>query len=98
MRRVFLGNEFDSNGFSISEDYCKDSNACGPNKIAIIDGSGNKKVIIPRENPERNYCLPKMDFAKDILNQNAPFEDIDFTSFIPIFEIIRDILRNETQA
>ena len=93
MRRIFLGNEFDSEGFSISEEnyYCKDHRACGENSIAIIDGSDTKKVIRPREQPPVNYCLSKMQFANKILAKEPPFNNIDFSSFIPLFEIIKDI-------
>jgi len=94
LRRIFLGNEFDSDGFSISaEDYfCKDKNACGENSIAIIDGSDLKKVIHPREKPPVNYTLSKMMFAKKILLQEEPFNNLDFSSFVPLFENIRDII------
>lgn len=95
MRRIFLGNEFDSDGFSLSEEnyFCKDKNACGENSISIIDGSDLKKVIRPREKPSVNYALSKMQFAKKILSQEAPFNALDFLSFVPLFENIRDILR-----
>lgn len=93
-RRIFLGNEFDSDGFSIGEEnyFCKDKHACGEKSITIIDGSDPKKVIRPREKPSINYGLSKMNFAKKVLAQEAPFDDFDFSSFIPLFEIIRDIL------
>lgn len=93
-RRIFLGNEFDSDGFSKSaEDYfCKDKNACGENSISIIDGSDLKKVIHPREKPTINYALSKMLFAKKVLLQEEPFDNLDFSSFVPLFESIRGIL------
>ena len=97
LRRLFLGNEFDSDGFSNLEDnyYCKDKNACGEDSIAIIDGSKQKKVIHPRENPSINYCLPKSKFADLVLKGEEPFDRFDFSNFIPLFNIIRDILAAE---
>lgn len=93
LRRLFLGNEFDNDGFSLSEDYfCKDKNACGENSIAIIDGADLKKVIIPREKPSVNYALSKMQFAKRILAVESPFDSFDYSAFVPLFETIRDIL------
>ena len=94
MRRIFLGNEFDSDGFSLSEEnyFCKDKNACGTKSITIIDGSNLKRVIHPREVPSINYALSKMEFAKRVLAQEPPFDSFDFSSFIPLFEVIKDIL------
>lgn len=96
-RRLFLGNEFDSDGFSSAEDnyYCKDKNACGEDSIAIIDGSSQKKVIHPREKPSINYCLSKSDFADRVLKGEEPFDQFDFSSFIPLFKIIKEILSEE---
>lgn len=95
-RRVFMGNEFDKNGIYLGDDYqllCCDRNSCGEQKIQIIDGSGNKKVIEPYgKNKERNYALTKMDFAKMILEQKSPFGQMRFDGFIPLFEIIKKII------
>lgn len=97
IRRIFMGNEFNEKGFSISPKgfYCPHSKCCGPNKIDIIDGSDPKKVFKPMgENDEINYAMTKMDFANHILNGDAPFDNIDFSAFIPLFEVIRDILNS----
>lgn len=94
-RRLFLGNEFEENGFYVSDSknyFCKCKNVCGENSISIIDGSDLKKVIIPKEKPETNYALSKKKFAEKILKEESPFNKMDFSSFIPVFEIIRDIL------
>lgn len=93
-RRIFLGTEFDEDGFSLATTdnyYCRDKNAC--TKMQIIDGSGSKKVIIPKsENSNRNYALSKMAFAKMVLGKEKPFEKMSFEGFIPLFEVLRDIL------
>lgn len=100
VRRIFMGNEFDKEGFSINSDefYCKNKDCCGPEKIDIIDGSDKKKVMKPWEKEKtangepKNYALSKMNFATYVLERKKPFEQMDFSCFIPIFEIIRDIL------
>lgn len=94
-RRIFMGNEFDKEGFSLGAEkyYCKNRDCCGPQKISIIDGSDKKKVIKPwSQNKETNYALSKMNFATYVLDCKEPFNCMDFSNFIPLFEIIRDIL------
>lgn len=98
-RRVFLGSEFNADGFYIGNDaryFCRDKNSCGESKIQIIDGSGNRKVIEPYgSNSETNYALTKMDFANKILAGEAPFDQMDFSGFIPLFEVLNEILNAE---
>lgn len=95
-RRVYLGNEFNEMGFLQKEDgttmFCSDRNACGPNKIAVIDGGDKKKVVRVPGDDGVNYALPKMEFANAILTKTAPFNSMDFSAFVPVFEMIRDIL------
>lgn len=97
-RRIYLGNEFNENGFMCCEDgtmmYCSDRNACGPNKLSVIDGGDKKKVLKAPCNEETNYALSKMDFANLVFDKIEPFESMDFSSFVPIFEMIRDILED----
>ena len=64
----------------------------------IIDGSDKKKVIKPWDGGvKKNYALSKMEFAKRILNKEKPFDNMDFSNFIPLFEIIKKVL-NEPYA
>lgn len=95
VRRIFMGNEFDNEGFSIHGEkyYCKSKDCCGPQKISIIDGSSKKKVIKPwSQDKETNYALSKMNFATYVLEAKEPFNNMNFSNFIPPFKIIRDIL------
>lgn len=94
-RRIYMGNEFTENGYLIAgrEFSCTDLNCCGPEKINIIDGSGKKKVYEVKDTTEKNRALSEMCFATYILEKRKPFDEMDFTGFIPLFEIIRDILR-----
>lgn len=99
-RRVFFGKEFDKSGHCYDGDtiyYCKDHNAVGPEKLTIIDGCSEKKVIKigANESEKTNYALSKMNFAKMVLNKQEPFEKMNFNGFIPLFEVIRDILELE---
>lgn len=98
-RRVYLGNEFNAMGFHQNEDgsflFCADRNACGPNKINVIDGGDKKKVFKVPGDDGVNCALSKMDFANAILSRNVPFDNMEFKHFVPVFEMIRDILADE---
>ena len=91
-RRLYIGGEFDSTGMGDGV-RCgkKSSNKCGDGKIDIIDDD----VYKAEKGNTINIALPKKDFAERIACQNSPFEDVDFESFVPIFEIIREILVSE---
>ena len=95
-RRIFCGDEFSELGFFEKDGrqfFCCDRNACGKNSIKIIDGGRDKKVIEPySENSNTNYALPKMDFAKKVLAKEKPFDRVNFDGFIPLFEVLKDIL------
>lgn len=93
-RRIFMGNEFSETGVLLDgrDFHCTDINCCGPHRIGIIDGSGKKKVYKIEDADEKNCALTKMDFATYVLEEKVPFSQMDFSGFIPLFEIIRDIL------
>ncbi len=88
-RRLYVGGEFDSTGMGDGV-RCgkKSSNKCGDGKIDIIDDD----VYKAEKGSTDNISLPKKDFAEKIAGHNSPFEDVDFESFVPIFEIIKEIL------
>lgn len=65
---------------------------CGPNKISIIEGSSDERVVDPRNDDSPNYALSKSKFADYILNQQKPFDNFNFDNFLPIFKIIKQIL------
>ena len=88
-RRLYLGGEFDSYGMGDGIHCGKKSiNKCGEGKIDIIDDD----VYKAERGSTTNIALPKKEFAECIASGTAPFENVDFESFIPIFEIIREIL------
>lgn len=93
-RRLFMGNEFDERGVSQDHQYlCANRNSCGPSKISIIEGSDKDRVtrILDDQDKKTNYALPKSKFAELILNQEPPFDHFDFTNFLEIFKIIKEI-------
>ena len=95
-RRLYLGNEFNSNGYMTKEDKCcEKKKLCGSDKISIIDGSSGERVINPKEDNSPNFALSKMDFAECVLEKKSGFENFDFSNFVPIFEIIKEIIENE---
>jgi len=95
-RRLYLGNEFNGNGYLTKEGkLCEKKKLCGSDKISIIDGSSGERVINPEEENGPNYALSKMDFAECVLNEKSGFENFDFSNFVPIFEIIKEIIENE---
>ena len=91
-RRLYLGGEFDNTGMGDGVRCGKrSSNKCGDNKIDIIDDD----VYIAEKGSTDNIALPKKEFAENIAARKAPFDLIDFESFLPVFEIIKEILLSE---
>jgi len=94
-RRLFMGCEFDSDGVSLDATmFCNERNSCGDEKIRIIDGHEKSPRVYRISDKEKtNIALSKMKFATSILNGQAPFDQMDFSNFIPLFETIRAILQ-----
>lgn len=87
-RRLYMGNEFVENqGIHKSEElFCPLKTKIGPASIAIIDD----KVQTFRD--KKNCALPKEDFASNILNKMDGFEKHSYEAFLPIFQVINQIL------
>ena len=95
--RLFMGIEFDEKGFFLSDErrinllYPKKN--CGKDKINILDG--NCVNIVERRNGKSmNVALSKYRFAWNILKNEPGFNNFDFSNFIKIFEMIRDIIEH----
>lgn len=93
--RLFMGNEFDEKGFFLSDErrinLLHPKKNCGKDKINILDG--NCENIVERRNGNRkNVALSKFRFALNIYNNEAGFDNFDFSNFILIFEMIHNIL------
>lgn len=96
-RRLYMGGEFDRRGIASTIDrFCEKKNACGPNSIAILEGSSKERVTSLNNDDGTNYALPKSQFASLILSKTPPFDHFDFTNFLPIFETIKHIIEKET--
>ena len=92
-RRLYMGNEFDEKGINYSKDiFCEKRNVCGPEKINIIEGSSGERVVQLSDSSGPNLALSKMEFATKIFEQKAPFDKFDFSSFLPLFKIVKEIL------
>jgi len=94
VRRLYMGNEFDSRGLAPSIDrHCENAKICGSGKIGVIEGSqGDKITSIDGTDGIANYALSKMNFAKHVTMHP---EDYNFDNFIEIFKIIKVIIAEE---
>lgn len=95
-RRLYMGYEFNKLGYSkLLKLMCEQRNACGEGKIDIIEGRENERVINLDDENSVNYSLTKTKFAEYILNKIPPFDKFDFSNFVEIFKIIREICNKE---
>lgn len=91
-RRIFTEDEFDVNGEGLNIPY-RCLNLCHNKERYGVVGSDKKTVIRTGSHEEINYALSKMAFAESVLNKVNPFDQMDFSGFIPLFEKIASILR-----
>lgn len=93
LRRLYMGNEFDSRGLATKIDrICEKARKCGPKSIDIIEGSkGEKVTAISDSEGKTNYALPKTSFAKYVLENPDKF---NFDNFAEIFRIIKAIIED----
>lgn len=93
-RRLFIGNEFNTNGISINGTLmCKAIDKCGTNSIKILDGSGKTPVYDQKDENKKNIALSKKKFAENIKNDVENFNDFDFKEFNKIFDIFDKIIK-----
>lgn len=95
--RLYMGNEFDERGRSKQGNkLCTNKSKCGTNKINILS-RGKEEIVksdLTDEADDVDYFLSKSDFAWNIYNKEAGFNNFDFSDFIKIFEMIRDIIEH----
>lgn len=95
--RLYMGNEFDERGRSKQGNkLCTNKSKCGTNKINILS-RGKEEIVksdLTDEADDVDYSLSKSDFAWNIYNKEAGFNNFDFSDFIKIFEMIRDIIEH----
>lgn len=95
-RRLFIGKEFDENGLSSDSRYlCIYKNFCGPKKNNIIESRSDKGVVLINGDRTKNYAWTKTDFANCVLDRVAPFDKFDFSNFVEIFKIIKEICNKD---
>lgn len=86
-RRIYLSNEFDPiTGKHRTEDLTMRKRTDAKSSYPKIIDSG-----VFKPNGE-NVALSKNDFANLIATRNAPFHDISFEEFRPIFELLSSII------
>ena len=90
-RRIFTEDEFDVNGEGLNIPY-RCLNLCHNRGRYGVVGGDKKTVIKTGSHEETNYSLSKMAFAESVLNKEKPFDQMDFSGFIPLFEEIASIL------
>lgn len=88
-RRLYMGKEFSNmSGIHCKKDrFCVNKNKCGEKSISILDSE-----IYLLNDEHKNIALSKNDFADNILNEIAPFDNINYENFKSVFEIIDEII------
>ena len=73
---------------------CNNRKVCGQNIIRVLSGSDNEKVYdLDKDDNSTNYAMTKEDFFTKLINNNH--NDIDFTLFNSIFNIIKEIINGD---
>lgn len=92
-RRLYCGNDFNIKGINDNtHKRCDNRNECGPDKIRVLSGAGNEKVfdLASYDDNDTNYALTKESFFEKVINDDS--NDIDFSSFNLILDIIKEII------
>ena len=94
--RLFFNGEFTNHNFHIVDDYVLSRELQhNASPIGLIDGSSGLKVY-KKDAPTHNYALSKNKFADLVLTKVSPFESMDFSGFIPLFDAINEIINGNT--
>lgn len=89
-RRLYLTSEFNERGRLISN---VDISCENTEKIKRYLDANNSKIIDDGVTDGKdNFALSKNCFANNVLNEIAPFDNVDFDGFKCVFEIIREII------
>ncbi len=91
-RRLFLGEEFYESGISKCQTY--QTRFKGIQNKVSVNGVIDEKVYNLQSDPQfkTSIALPKDDFAQMILDENSYAEGFDFSEFLKIFDVIREIV------
>ena len=75
--------------------YCEKRSSCGPESIAIIEGTSKERVFSFNDNERStNLALPKMKFAEYVSQHPNEFS---FSNFIEFFKILKQIILEESE-
>ncbi|WP_081274877.1 reverse transcriptase domain-containing protein [Xanthomonas graminis] len=88
-RRLFFGDEFDKSGKLIDGDLLREF----PQKTAV---ALSEKVYLPSD-PSTSLTLSKVDFANMVSVGAYPFENIDFSGFLPTLYLLRTMIDDATR-
>ena len=96
-RHLFMGKDFNPSGYNYTLDrFCERKDLCGPEKINILDGTQGERIRkLSDDTDDTNYAISKSDFAKYVISHADEF---DFSNFIPLFEMIKSIIEETTNA
>ena len=94
-KRLFMGNEFYSNGNHIYDDYNYKNIGNLYGTIRIIEHQTDRVVTDKIGNGD--YSLSKSRFANNVSEDVDGFNNFDFSEFNKIFDIIRKIIENESK-
>ena len=89
-RRLFLSDEFDSNNNShksINEVYTISTKTRRPIGVTIIDSQVYNFFT------KESIALSKDNFAELIVNNDPSFQNVDFSEFSKIFDVVTTVLR-----
>jgi len=90
-KRIFLGDEFLSNGNSKCENFVTEKRHA--KVLDILDR--DKKVFMRNDIEwENNIALSKHDFTKNIINDVDGFNNFDIENFKLIFDVIEKIVND----
>lgn len=95
-KRLFMGNEFYSNGNHMYEDYNYKNIGNLYGTIKIIEHQTDKVVTDKIGNGD--FSLSKSRFAKNVSEEAEGFENFNFSEFDKIFNIIRHIIEDEGKS
>lgn len=95
-RHLFMGKDFDTFGHNYELGlFCERKDLCGENRINIIEGSqGDRVYKLSDEGNQTNYALPKSKFVDYVI---AHPDEFDFENFVPLFELIKTIIKEENE-
>jgi predicted ATP-binding protein involved in virulence len=91
-RRIYLSSEFNTIGRLVDDVTIGVSNASKTKSFL----SKSKEKIVDSEvydNESNSLALSKINFVRAIENKTPPFDQVDISSFSPLFDILREIIQ-----